>query len=112
MLGEVHAFWKHESLDGVFHERAIKTSEGQAEIAGLCILISDQTLTPYHVQLRVAPNVEEIEWLDCRVGEIRDDTMVRIPYNAQSAGRRSVVDRLDSIDWKFHVGFGDPIPSQ
>jgi hypothetical protein len=107
VLGEVHASWKHESLDGVFHELAIKTAECQAQIAGLCILISDQTLTPYHVQLRHALNADEIEWLDCRLGEQRDDEMVRIPYGS-IWGKWSVAERLDTIRWKFHVGFGDP----
>ncbi len=109
VLREVHAFWKHESLDGVFHEVAIKTAARQAEIAGLCILISDQTLTPYHVQLRCAPDLDEIEWLDCRLGEIYDDKMVRIPYSSERGGKWSVADRLKSIKWQFHVAFGDAI---
>ena len=29
VLREVHAFWKHESLDGVFHELATKTGRGR-----------------------------------------------------------------------------------
>ena len=76
---------------------------------GLCILISGQTLTPYHVHLRYASNIDEIEWLDCRLGETREDVMVRVPYNSyfNRGGVRSVADRLHSIEWKFHVGFGD-----
>lgn len=104
MLREVHAYWKHESLDGVFHELAVKTGSRTARIAGHCILISDQTLTPYHVQLRYAFDADEIEWFDCRLGEIRGDDMVRIPYNRSV---RSVSDRLNTIQWKFHVGFGE-----
>ena len=112
VLREVHAYWKHESLDGLFHELAIKTAPRQAEIAGLCILISDQTLTPYHVQLRHAVDAEEIEWLDCRLGEIHDGAMVRVPYNSyfNRGGIRSIADRLHAIEWQFHVGFGDAIP--
>ena len=34
-------FWKHESLDGVFHELAIKTASRQAEIAGFADDLSD-----------------------------------------------------------------------
>lgn len=109
VLREIHAFWKYESLDGVFHELARKTGPRQVEIAGLCILISDQTLTPYHVQLRFASSADEIEWLDCRLGEIRGDVLVRVPYNSyfDRGGVRSVADRLRSIEWQFHVGFGD-----
>lgn len=106
MLREVHLCWKHESLDGVFHEKAVKTAARRAEIAGHCIRISDQTLTPFHVQLGHALNVDEIEWLDCRLGEVRGGVMVRIPYSRRYR-IRSVSDRLHSIEWKFHIGFGD-----
>jgi hypothetical protein len=105
-LREVHAEWKHESLDGVFSELARKSADWQAEIAGLCILITDQTLTPYHVCLRVASETDEIEWLECKLGETRDDKMVRIPYDSNRGGRRSVAVRLHTINWKYHVGFG------
>ena len=94
-------------MDGVFHELAIKTAACQAEIAGLCILISDQSLTPYHVRLRYASHVDEIEWLDCRLGEIREDKLYRVPYNCNRGVIRSVADRLESIEWQFHVGFGN-----
>jgi hypothetical protein len=105
MLRVVHTYWKHESLDGVFHELAKKTDSRTARIAGYCILISDQTLTPYHVHLRYAADADELEWFDCRLGEVQGDNMVRIPYNHGIV--RSVSDRLDSIQWKFHVGCGD-----
>ncbi|MDG2221706.1 MAG: hypothetical protein P8L85_10010 [Rubripirellula sp.] len=108
VLREVHPFWVKESLDGLFHEVAIKTGPQQVDLAGRCILISDQTVTSYHVQLRADPAVDEIEWIDCRLGETRDDVMVRVPYDRGSGLNRipRLVDRLDSIKWRFHVGFG------
>jgi hypothetical protein len=107
VLREVHAEWRHESLDGVFCELACKTGRREIELAGLCILISDQTLTPYHVRLRVA-EADEIEWLDCRLGEIRNGKMVRIPYGygPASRGKLWAAYRLDRIEWRYHVGFG------
>jgi len=36
LLQEVHAGWKREYLDGLFHEFAIKTAECEAELAVLC----------------------------------------------------------------------------
>ncbi len=111
VLSNVHSLsWKNESLDGVFHHLARRTGPRQVELAGLCLFISDQTLTPYHVQLRVAANVAEIEWLDLRLGESRDGVMVRTPYDPyfSRGGLRTVPERLPSIEWQFHVGFGDP----
>lgn len=113
VLRQAHGDWKHESLDGVFCELARKTAETRAEIAGLCVLISDQTLTPYHVKWRVASERDEIEWLECMLGEVRNGGMVRIPYvspdsKSHPAGKLSVAGRLDTIEWKYHVGFGNP----
>jgi hypothetical protein len=108
VLREVDRSWQSESLDGFFTEIAILTAPRQAQLAGYCILISDQTLTPFHIQLRVASDTDEIEWLDCKLGEIRNGTMVRIPYNAPWRQRPPIADRLQTIDWQFHVGFGNP----
>ena len=104
MLREVHQFWKYESLDGVYCEFAIKTGPLQVQLAGQCILITDQTLTPYHLELRAARDADEIEWLDCRLGEVCKGQLVRVPYREWKTP--SVVNRLGKIEWKFHVGFG------
>lgn len=108
VLREIHPEWRHESLDGVFCELGRKIGDREVEFAGLCLLITDLTLTPYHVRLRLARDTDEIEWLDCRLGEIRNGQLVRIPYNAYAGGRFSVAGRLQSIAWKYHVGFGVP----
>lgn len=107
ILREAHAEWgRGESLDGVFLEDARKIGDRQAEIAGQCILISDQTLTPYHVSIRVASAANEIESLDCKLGEVRNGEMARIPYASyHPKGKYSVAGRLDVIQWKYHVGF-------
>jgi hypothetical protein len=94
-------------------ELAWKSADWQAEIAGVCTLISDQTLTPYHAKLRVARDRDEIEWLECMLGEIRDGQMVRVPYGSagtkrHSDGKLSVAGRLNTIPWKYHIGFGNP----
>jgi hypothetical protein len=105
VLREVHLDWKYESFDGVWPEVAKNLGEREAEFTGLFILISDQTLTPFHIRLKIAENQHEIEIFDCKVGELRDGKMVRIPYNSV-AGKKSVHTRLNSMTWKYHVGFG------
>lgn len=106
VLREVHAGWKREGLDGIYHELAIKRAQREVDVAGLCILISDQTLTPFHVELRCAADSDEIERLDCRLGEISDGVMKRVPYDSRSIRKSDVAGRLESIRWQFHVGFG------
>jgi len=111
VLGEVHQEWRYESMDGFQLAVARKTGPREAELIGLCILISDQTLTPIHVRLRTSASGDEIEWLTCKVGEAGDGKggMVRVPYHSDKGSKRlfTVVDRLDSIDWVYSVGFGE-----
>src|SRR5688572_15559229 len=53
VLAEIHSEWSGESLDGIYSHIAHKTGEGEAEIYGLCILLSDQTLTPINIRLQL-----------------------------------------------------------
>ena len=103
-LREVHAEWKYEGLDGVLPEVMRKTGENQAETIGLCILISDQTMSPLCVRLRVARDSDEIDWFECKLGECGPDGMIRIPYGR---GKLAVADCVDHIEWAYKVGFGE-----
>jgi hypothetical protein len=106
MLREVHPEWQYESLDGVYPGIARRTGEREAEIDGLCILITDQTLTLIHVRLGIAADYDEIVWLDCELGELGPGGMVRMPYNRRPL--LSILDasvRLDIFEWVYHVGF-------
>jgi hypothetical protein len=113
VLGEVHREWKDDSLDGVFPAVARKTGPNEAEIIGLCVLISDQTLTPIHVRRRGSASGDAIEWLECNVGERGKGKggMLRIPYNSMSGKQPiSVAERAGVIDWAYRVGFGERQP--
>jgi hypothetical protein len=113
ILGEIHREWKDESLDRVLSAAARKTGPGEAEIIGLCILISDQTLTPIHVRLQVSPSSDEITWLECSVGERGDGRagMLRTSYNAMRSKQLAMVaERRNDIDWAYRVGFGQRQP--
>ena len=109
VLREIYPEWDNESLDGIMPMLARKTGEGEAEILGLCILISDQTVTPLHVRLQVAASTDEVSWLECRLGERGKHGMVRMPYDSSSvmAKRLYALDgRQDQIDWVYKVTFG------
>jgi hypothetical protein len=107
VLQEIHPEWKRESLDGIYPEIARKSGEFEIEIAGLCILISDQALTPFHLLLQINPDRNEVSWLDCKLGEAGPNGMVRTPYD----WRRVLAKLSSATDWKrvkwtYHVGFG------
>jgi hypothetical protein len=112
VLAEIYAEWNHESLDGILPQVARKTGNGEAEIFGLCILISDQTLTPLHVRLQVAASNDEISWLECRLGKHGKNGMVRTPYSSSAAAKRlhALGGKPELIDWVYKVTFGPRRP--
>lgn len=109
VLQELYAEWQHESLDGIIPITARKLGKRAAEIFGLCIIISDQTLTPIQLRLQVAASEDEVSWLECRLGERGEHGMVRTPYeslNRVSKRLHALVGREDAIDWVYKVKFG------
>lgn len=101
------AQWRWEALDGFRLAVARRTGPGEAELLGLCLLISDQTWTPLHVRLRASPEDGGISWLLCRVGDggAAGVGMTRLPYGSSTASQllASMGEGPDSIDWAFSV---------
>lgn len=108
VLRERHPEWRNESLDGLLPIVARKAEDREVELFGHCILISDQTLTPFHLCLQVSPDKDEVSWLECRLGERGEHGMVRIPYTGTPALKRvyALKDGMDGIDWVYAVTFG------
>jgi hypothetical protein len=109
VLQEAHPEWKYESLDGIYPALARKSADNEIEIIGLCCLISDQTLTPLHLRLQLDSTQDAVSWLECRLGESTAAGMRREPYSQGIVygNKLHVLERLDSIDWVYHVGYGE-----
>jgi hypothetical protein len=109
VLRGIHAEWDCESLDGFLLHTFRKWAENEAELFGLCILISDQTVTPIHVQLQICDALDEVSWLECQLGEMGTQGMIRTPYHERAAASARICARgnsPDRIDWVYKVGFG------
>src|SRR4051794_6751535 len=108
VLGEIHREWNLEGLDDVLPVMARKTGEGEAEIFGLCCIVSDQTLTPLHLHLQVAASDDEVSWLECRLGERGQHGIVRTPYRSLKVMKKRLhaLEGRDLIDWVYKVTFG------
>lgn len=72
-------------MDGIYPLHARKINEGEAEICGQCILISDQTLVALHLLIQVSLCGNEISWLELKLGESGENGMVRKPFNSPIA---------------------------
>lgn len=109
VLAEIHPEWTGKSLDGIYPHVARKTGEREAEILGLCCLMSDQTLTHIHLRLQLSAATDEISWLELRLGEMGQHGMVRTPYQSETSFHRrlNALDRkADTIEWVYKVTFG------
>ena len=103
----------HESLDGVLPSRITKVDENEMEVLGVCILISDQTVTPMHATFRLTPRSEDIAMATCRVGEPdrASGGLLRLPYGSADASlaRSTLPDRLGMFPWLFTIEVGSEI---
>jgi hypothetical protein len=89
---------------------ARKIGEREIEIFGLCILMSDQTMTPIHLRLQLSPTTNEVSWLELRLGERGRRGMVRMPYSSEGAVYKrlhALNERGDRIEWVYKVTFGE-----
>jgi len=82
VLAEIHPEWIGETLDGIYPHLSHKAGEAEADILGLCCLISDQTVTPIHVRLQLSSTADEVSWLELKLGEKGQGGMVRTPYSS------------------------------
>jgi hypothetical protein len=109
ILAQAFEWWESESLDGVLPHRMRKTAARELELSGLCILIGEQSVIPVHLRLRHAEHVNEIEWLDCRIGETvagsGEMTRIKWPNWHRSLDRlqRETDARLAVMQWAFRV---------
>jgi len=110
VLREIHAEWRHESLDGIYPATFRKTANREIELIGLALFISDQRLTPLHLCLQLSPHYDCVSWIDVKLGERIGSKCRRDPYgNSKAFGNMllHVSNRLDSINWFYHVGYGE-----
>ncbi len=100
-----HAEWERESLDGIFVSRAVKTEELAAEFLGTSILISDQTVTPFMVNLRLTPSTKSFETVQIRLGEPGGGRLgiSGPPCNSIDADLllSMLRTRIDKVDWIY-----------
>jgi hypothetical protein len=101
------AEWKRESLDGFRIASARKVGPSAVELAGICILISDQTVTPFCAHLVVSPDTSSISAYRVRVGEAGHGPLGISGPDCNSSGAKRLLDglmaRMESVRWVYSV---------
>jgi hypothetical protein len=110
VLAEIYPDWHNESLDGIYPHYVRKAGPLEAEIFGLCDLMSAKATTALRVRLQFHPTADEITWLECRLGEMGADGMVRTHHQSDAATSRRLAAlqrRGDDVEWSYRVTFGE-----
>jgi hypothetical protein len=106
LLRRQHHEWKTESIDGFFFSSAVKISELSAELVGTCILISDQTVTPFALDMSLA-GWHDFAALRIRLGEPGSGPLgISGPRCNSSAADKllyALNTRLAFVDWAYDV---------
>ncbi len=107
VLRSSHPGWEWESLDGFYVARARKTGRSSIQLAGTCILITDQTMTPFLVELASSPSGESVDSFRVSVGEPgRGKLGISGPrWNSHEADTllALLTTRLDDIAWSYTI---------
>jgi hypothetical protein len=106
LLAQSHAEWRGESLDGFYFSSAVRSDNRSAVLAGLCILMTDQTVTPFTLNLSMSDEAK-LKRVRIRLGEPGGG---RLGISGPVAGSSDVLKslwaldaRLETIDWVYDV---------
>jgi hypothetical protein len=110
VLAEAYAYWQYEGLDGFRFVVARKASPAEAVFIGLCLSVGNQSWMALHLCLRLAPQNDSIDWLECKLGESKNGHLVEVPYGSTGETKLlySVLNRLESIQWTYRITRGSP----
>ena len=104
--------WRHESIDAFRFASARRLSDLTAEFLGLCLLISDQTWTPLHLRVTLAPSSDSVASVQCGLGEpgIGASGLLRVPYASKEADTllASLPSRVHELPWVFAMSRSAP----
>ena len=98
--------WGHESIDGFFFASAVKSDRRAATLAGTCILMSDQTVTPFILNLDLADQ-GGFDLFRIRLGDLGHGPLGISGPAANSTAAQTLLlslnARLDQVDWAYDV---------
>ena len=111
LLSSYYPKWESESLDGFFITNARKTGVGSAELAGLCILMSDQTLTPVLIRLVLTSSCNSVASYQVFLGEAGGGHLGISGPSCNTSRAQKLLDnvgaRLDYIRWSYTITSDD-----
>jgi hypothetical protein len=107
LLARNYPEWKGESLDGFLFAKVQKVESWSVEFIGLCILMSDQTVTPIFIELNLTKSRDVVASYRVFLGEAGGGRLgiSGPPCNSQRVHKllENLCGRLDGIRWVYTV---------
>jgi hypothetical protein len=99
-----HPEWQSESIDGFFFSSAVKTDEASVELTGMCILIRDQSVTPFRLNMHLSDPLE-LARLRIRLGEPGGGALgisgPAVTSNAATRALDGLGGCVETVDWVY-----------
>lgn len=106
LLASEHPEWRGESLDGFYLSHAVRESAHSVELAGTCVLITDQRVTPFTLNLSVSAD-GALDRIGIRLGEQGGGPLgISGPLSNSTAAGTLLLElahRLDQIVWVYDL---------
>jgi hypothetical protein len=107
LLSHHYSTWEWESLDGFHFSSVMKVGPATAEFSGPCILISDQTVTPFFIRLTIAESDNSVTSYQVLLGEPGGGHLgiSGPPCNSLRAQKvlAKLPSKLNDIRWQYRV---------
>ena len=105
LLQAHHREWKSESLDAIFCSRACKTGDMAVRLVGTCVLITDQTVAPFMLDMELGFQSKIVASFDLLLGEPGGGKLgiSGPPCNSSKAGLLllNLPYRLEEVCWTY-----------
>lgn len=104
-LSQEYEFWKHESLDGIFPLKVLKTDINELYLIGMCVLISDQTMIPVCLKIKTEINSDTINTFICKVGENVNNNLFKFTYSSNEWEKKLYTLNENTVKWYYEIEF-------
>jgi hypothetical protein len=112
VINEIHP--RPESTDGLMATFRHKVGPQEIVVAGNTWMLDyegNNFVAPFHVQLQMSSTVDEVAWMECRLGERGENSIKHLDWSEKKvaifAGRAATPNFIDEVDWFYKVTFGE-----
>lgn len=116
VLARTHPEWAGESFDGIFVVQGTNVDNRRLRLLGTAILISDQRVTPFLVEIEPSPAGDAVDAFRIRIGETGEGPLQISGPPCNSGAATRLLHRLPGreelgrVNWVYYATSDDADP--